>query len=203
MATDLTHLRFNAADHGRRITVEEAEFAEYEEGHKYEIIDGRITVSPIANFPEHILERWLRRKLESYSDEHLDVMNLVVNKSRVFVPEQPELTVPEPDLACYHDFPLDAPFNEVRWKDVSPLIVAEILVDSDSDKDMVRNVDLYFQVPSIVEYWILDGSNNPNAPTLIARRRWGSRWLVTEVPYGEIYATRTLPGFELLVDPRK
>jgi Uma2 family endonuclease len=119
------------------------------------------------------------------------------------VPARPDLTVPEPDVAAYRDFPLHLPLSEWSWEDVSPIVVCEVLVDSDPHKDLVRNVDLYFEVPSISEYWILDGSADPDRPTLIARRRWGSRWVVREVAYGETFTTRTLPGFELLIDPRQ
>jgi Uma2 family endonuclease len=149
------------------------------------------------------LERWLRRKLERFADDHPDVIGWVANKARVFVPGRPELTVPEPDLAVYRENLGELADGEHDWEDFRPLVIAEVLVASDPDKDLVRNVDLYFQVPSITEYWILDGRENADEPLLIARRRWGSRWVITEVPYGETYTTRTLPSFELLIDPRR
>jgi Uma2 family endonuclease len=111
--------------------------------------------------------------------------------------------VPEPDVAGYRDYPLKAPLRDINWEDVSPLLVAEVLVDSDPNKDLVRNVDLYFQVPSIAEYWVLDGRENPDEPTLIVRRRGRKRWVLSEIPYGEEYSPPTLPGFTLLIDPRK
>ena len=37
-----TLLKFGPADHGRRVTDEEAESARYAEGYKYEVIDGRL-----------------------------------------------------------------------------------------------------------------------------------------------------------------
>lgn len=196
-------LKFGPVDHGRPVSADELEDAEYDEGFKYEIIDGRIAVSPIANLPEQTLEGWLRRKLERYWDAHPDVLRWVTPKARVFIPDRPELTVPEPDVAAYGDFPADSPISQLRWEDISPLIVAEVLVEGEPETDLVRNVDLYFQVPSIMEYWVLDGRENPDEPLLIARRRWGKRWVLSETPYGETYTTRTLPGFELLIDPRR
>jgi len=196
-------LKFGPADHGRPVTEEELEGAEYEEGYKYEIIDGEFYVSPLPNLPENRLERWLRRKLEQYADEHPEICGWVTSKGRVFVPDRPELTVPEPDLAGYRENLDDLEDDDSNWREVSPFIVTEVLVDSDPEKDLVRNVELYLQVPSIKEYWILDGRDNARQPILIARRRYGSRWLIQEVPYGETYRTPTLPGFELLIDPRK
>jgi Uma2 family endonuclease len=111
--------------------------------------------------------------------------------------------VPEPDLAAYRDFPEDTPISQLSWERLSPLIVAEVLVDGDADKDTVRNVELYFHVPSIAEYWILDGRASVARPQLIVHRRWGRGWRIHTNQYGDTYTPRTLPGFELLIDPRR
>lgn len=198
-----TKLKFGPADHGRPVTADELGEAEYDEGHLFEVIDGRFYVSPKPGLPEGFLDDWLYDKLRDFVRACPEVANKVSDGARVFVPGRPELTVPEPDLAVYRNFPFDVPIRELNWEEVSPVVVAEVLVEGDAEKDLVRNVDLYFQVPSIAEYWILDGSENPDQPLFIARRRWGTRWLLTEVPYGESYTTRTLPGFELLIDPRR
>jgi Uma2 family endonuclease len=198
-----TRLKFGPSDHGRAVTEEESEIAEYAPGYNYEIIDGGLYVSPVPNLPENRLERWLRKKLDAYSEERPDVCGWVTPKGRVFVADRPGLTVPEPDIAAYRENLDLLEGNDANWRFVSPFIVAEVLVDSDPEKDLVRNVKLYWEVPEIREYWILDGSTDVREPMLIARRRHGSRWLIQEVPYGETYRTPTLPGFELLVDPRK
>jgi len=72
----------------------------------------------------------------------------------------------------------------------------------DPEKDLFRNVELYFEVPSIREYWVLDAREDPDHPTMLVHRRYGGRWRVLEVGFGETYTTRLLPGFELLIDPR-
>jgi Uma2 family endonuclease len=91
----------------------------------------------------------------------------------------------------------------MKWRDVSPVLVVEVLYASDPHKDLVRNVELYLQVPSIVEYWIVDARYDPDEPTLIANRRRGKKWIVTEYGYGETYETKLLPGFSLVIDPRQ
>jgi Uma2 family endonuclease len=198
-----TKLRFGPTDHGRPVTADELDDAEYADGFKYEIIDGRFYVVPVASFYEQSLERWLRRELERFSEANPDVIGWVAVKSRVFVPGRPDLTVPEPDIAVYRDDLDQLADGELNWADFHALVVVEVLVESDPDKDLVRNVDLYLQVPSIAEYWILDGRESTAEPVLIARRRYRNRWALTEVTYGETYTTRTLPGFELLIDPRR
>lgn len=195
--------KFGPADHGRPVSVAECEDAEYEPGFQYEIIDGRLYVSPLPNMPENFLETWLQGHLWEYTRSYPDRKARVSAKARVFVPGRPELTVPEPDLALYEPYPVEVPARDLKWEDFSPLVVAEILVDSDPHKDLVRNVELYLQVPGIAEYWVLDGRENPDEPLLISRRRYRGRWLMNEVLFGETYTTRTLPGFELVIDPRR
>ncbi len=196
--------RFGPADHGRQVGDEEARAARYKEGYKYEIIEGRLYVSPVPNLPESRLDEWLRRQLEAYETRRPDVINYVAGKARVFLPDREITTCPEPDVAVYHNFPIGKPIRNLRWEDLSPVLVAEVLVDSEPFKDLVRNVGLYIQVPSIREYWILDGSADPDEPTLIVYRRRGMRWhMKREYPFCSTYATPVLPGFSLLIDPHR
>jgi Uma2 family endonuclease len=198
-----TLLKLGPADHDRPLNWEEFTSATFEEGYHYELIRGRLYVSPLPNLPQGYLERWADRKLTAYSDQRPDVINYVHPKARIFVPGEPEMTVPEPDLAAYHDFPLDQDMNELRWEDVSPVLVVEVLSEGDPDKDLVRNVDLYLQVTSIREYWIVDGRVDVYQPTLLVYRRRGQRWQkVIEVGPGETYTPRLLPDFTLVIDPR-
>lgn len=191
--------------HGEPVPLDHLDHLDFETGYTYEIIDGRWYVAPSAGFPEQSLETWLRRKLERYAESHPDVVGYVTPKGRVFVPDRPELTVPEPDLTVYHDdlAELFASGQAENWDDFSPFLVVEVLVSGDEDKDLVRNVELYFEVPSVQEYWVLDGRDDPRRPTLLVRRRWGSRWVVRAIEFGETYTTRHLPDFELVIDPRR
>jgi Uma2 family endonuclease len=198
-----TALRIGPADHGRPLTFEEFAKADWAEGYQYELVDGKLYVAPLANQPENRVELWILFGLHHYASEHPDVINHVTPKARVFVPGRTGVTVPEPDVAAYRDYPLERPIADVRWQDVSPLLVVEVLGD-DPQKDLVRNVELYLQVPSIREYWVFDTRREgAGRPHLIAHRRWGSRWRVVEVAPGATYTTRLLPGFTLVVDPRR
>lgn len=195
-------LKLGPADHGRELELDEYEAADYEPGHKYEIIDGRLYVSPEANFAEHILEHWLRRKLERYADDNPDVLNHVAQKTRVFVHRRKKATVPEPDIAAYQGLDLSQDFRDIHWRDLGPVLVAEVLVEGDEHKDLERNVELYFDVPSVREYWVLDGRDDPNRPELIQHRRYGGRWVVRTHAAGATFTTKLLPGFALVLDPR-
>jgi len=198
-----TALKLGPKDHGRPLSYQEYLAGDYVEGYHYELIDGRLYVSPEANLSEYRVENWLRVRLEIYSYHNPDHINFVAAKARVFVPDRDDTTTPEPDIAAYRGFPNHLPFDEVKWEEVSPLLVVEILSAEDPNKDLVRNVELYRQIPSIKEYWILDNREDPNRPSMLVYRRSGRSWRQIEVAFGETYRTRLLPGFELVLDPHK
>jgi Uma2 family endonuclease len=199
-----TVLKIGLADHGRPVTYEDFRTADWEEGYQYEIIDGKLYVSPLPDPPQGLVEKWIYTKVDQYAQQHPEVINLVINKARVFVPNRPGVTNPEPDLAAYRNFPLDRDWEEIRWEEVSPLLVAEVMSPNDPDKDLVRNVELYLQVPTIREYWILDSRQGVSQLTMSVYRRRGQRWQrPVEVGFGDPYATRLLPGFHLILNPRR
>src|SRR5438552_1788514 len=130
-----TILKLGPRDHGKELPYDDFMAAKFVHGYKYEIIDGRLYVLPLPNPPENRVECWLLYRLAGYSDAHLDIINYVSPKARVFVPGRAGATVPEPDITAYRDYPLHLPFNEVRWQDLHPLVVAEIMAGEDTDKD--------------------------------------------------------------------
>jgi Uma2 family endonuclease len=197
-----TVLKIGPADHGRPMTLEEYLGGDYEEGYQYELIDGRLYVSPQANLPENWVQNWLRRKLQSYSDQRPEVINHVTGPGRVFIPGRHGITTPEPDVLAYRDFPLHVAIRDMRWQDVNPFAVGEVLSAEDPDKDLVRNVELYWLVPTIKLYWVLDARADADYPTLLAHQRHGKQWRVKEYGPADIYTTRLLPGFELILNTR-
>jgi Uma2 family endonuclease len=199
-----TKLKIGPDDHGKRFTVEKRQSADYVEGYRYEIIDGRLYVSPLPNLPPKRVETWLFVKLELYKMARPDVVNHVEPGARVFVPGESEETVPEPDVAAYHDFPLHLHSSQVPWEDVSPILVAEVMSSKeDAEKDLIRNPPLYRRVRSIREYWVLDPQLDSEQPSLTVFRRQGRRWeRLPDVPGGGTYATPLLPGFTLTLNTR-
>ncbi len=190
-----TALRFGPKDHGRAVTDEELELADYRLGYDYEVIFGRLYVSPAPN-PEHdIVEKHILRQLFAYQEANPDIVGYVTNRARVFVASEEKTTAPEPDLAVYVDGPDD------DWRAVGPFIVGEVLRGEDIDKDLFRNVKLYLRVPSIQEYWVFDIRENPRRPTLLVHRRTRSGWDIHEVAALDTYETPLLPGLKLVVSP--
>jgi Uma2 family endonuclease len=190
-------------DHGRPLSVEEFESARWQDGYKYELISGRLYVSPLPDLPHDQIVRWINRVLDDYARARPEIINYVTPQARVFVPRRRSGTQPEPDLAAFADFPLHLPIRSVQREDVSPLLVAEFVSEDDPDKDLVRNVEVYERVPSVREYWIIDPRADADRPDLRVYRRRGQRWQKPiDVPAGGTYTTRLLPGFTLTVDPR-
>jgi Uma2 family endonuclease len=190
-----TLLQIGPADHGRPVTVEEFEAAQDEEGYSSELIDGRLYVSPLPDLPHDQITRWVLRILNAYADEHPEILNYVIGQARVPVPGRARPSQAQPDVTVYHGFPSHLPIRSVKWRDISPVLVVEVVSEDNPEKDLVRNVEIYEQVPSIREYWILNPLEDPDHPPLkVYRRRGGSWQLPIDVPAGSIYTTRLLPG---------
>ncbi len=188
-------------DHGRPMTFEEFQTGDYQAGYRYELIDGRLYVSPAPGLPHECIVEWVGTELRVYARKHPEVINFVSSRPRVFVPARRRPTIPEPDLTAYHNFPLDRPLRDRRWQDVSPILVVEVPSPEDPGKDFDRNVELYFEVPSIKENWVIDALEDPDHPTLQVYRRHGGKWRLGQHAFGSVYTTRLLPGFFLTVDP--
>ncbi|MGL4554721.1 MAG: Uma2 family endonuclease, partial [Gemmataceae bacterium] len=137
-----TALKLGVADSGRRLTLEEYEAADYAPGHKYELIFGRLDVSPLPDVPQEYVENWIHRTLLAYRAARPDVINYVTPNARVFVEGHEEVSFPEPDVTAYHDYPHDR-FETVPWRELHPILVVEILDPDRPGKDLVRNPDVY------------------------------------------------------------
>jgi Uma2 family endonuclease len=198
-----TQLYLTPKDQGRALSLEEFEHASGLEGYHYELIDGKLEVSPLPNLPHEELRDWLRDLLKDYARRHPETINYVKAPARVFVPGRRATTAPEPDVAACHDFPLHLPRRQRHWRDFRPILVVEIISADTADKDLVRNRDLYLQVPSIREYWIIDPRTDADRPTLTVFRRRGQRWQnPIDIAAGDTYTTRLLPDFQLIMDVR-
>jgi Uma2 family endonuclease len=194
--------RLGPTDHGRELTYDQFLAGNYERGNKYELIDGRLYVSPAANYPHDWIEAHVSEALTLYKSLHPNVVQRISARSRVFVPGHRKTTCPEPDFAVYKTCP---PGRDVNWQDISPMIVVEIVSPDDPHKDYVRNVDLYQRVPSIREYWVFDRCGDSNGPTLTVYHRDSARqkWKVSDFGPEDVYSTKLLPGFKLPVCPPK
>jgi Uma2 family endonuclease len=192
--------KWGPRDHGRPLTLEAFRAGDYQEGYRYELIDGKLYVSPWPDVAEDWVTQWLFGELYEFKERHR-VLKHVTCGARVFVPGRPQVTVPAPDLAAYRRFPLHRRIRDIGWEDVSPALVVEVLDAGDLDKDLVRNLALYLEVPSIKEYWIFDAREDAYEPRMTVYRRRGRVWRrPIEVGPSGCYTTHLLPGFQLVVN---
>ncbi|MGL6096582.1 MAG: hypothetical protein ACRC7O_12400, partial [Fimbriiglobus sp.] len=69
--------KFGPADHGRFVSADDLDGAEYEPGYRYEIIDGRFCVAPAPNTAEDYLNTWLYNRLSGYALDRPEVIDYV------------------------------------------------------------------------------------------------------------------------------
>jgi Uma2 family endonuclease len=192
-------LRIGPRDHGRELTDDEFCAADFEEGYRYELIDGSLYVSPKPNFPHDVLVQFIGETLVLYKAQHREVVKRLSFNARVFVPGHTKTTSPEPDFAIYKDAP---PGRRGSWREISPVIVVEVISD-EPGKDYDRNPELYRQVPSILEYWLFDKVEDDDGPVLkvFHRTSGGQNWKIDDYGCEAIYSTAILPGLTLPVTP--
>ena len=193
----LTSVRFGPHDHGLLISDADLQHAEFRSGYNYEVISGRLYVSPAPDFEHDWIEKHVFGQVFLYSRLHPEVVAYVTDRARVFVPGSHKTTAPEPDLAVYSMLPTS------DWRDASPLVVGEVLRGEDVDKDLFRNVDLYLRVPSIQEYWVFDIRHDAKRPLLLVHRREADHWNVMEFGPEALYETPWLPGLKLTISPSR
>src|SRR5262245_29147194 len=121
-----TALMLGPADHGRPITREEFDGASYQGGYWYELIDGRLYVSPAPNPDHDLVLHCLLDQLSAYARRRSDVINHVTPNARIFLPGRPDETEPHPDMAAYCDFPRGRR-RGTTWRQFSPVLVAEVV----------------------------------------------------------------------------
>ncbi len=155
---------------GLRMSLDEFEQAQGEEGYRYELIEGVLEVSPTPNPPEKLISVAVRDVLrDARSSSGKPVFAKVVWETRVFVSvAQRRATVSEPDIAAYQTFP---PKRIESWREVMPALVIEIVAPGGVERDYVRNREIYQRAPEILEYWIIDPTEDWSRPTMTVHHR--------------------------------
>src|SRR3954468_15948440 len=85
-----TRLYLTHAHHGRVLSWDEFIGAEFEEGYRYEMIEGRVYVSPAANSHHEDFTKWLEDQLWAYAGNRPDILQSVRRAARIFLPDQLE-----------------------------------------------------------------------------------------------------------------
>lgn len=195
-----TLLKIGPADRGRAISYEEFVASDFMRGYQYELIEGKLQVTPAPDPSHDFSDLYLLSTLLAYSKKRPDIASHVTNQARVIVPKKNRSTNPEPDIAVYRTFD-----RKKSWAVNVPFIVAEVASHGNSSKDFVRNVALYRRVPSILEYWVYfeDDLAEDWALRVHRREKAGEQWTLLDFSASDTYKTPLLPGFKLPVTPSK
>jgi Uma2 family endonuclease len=180
------------ADNGRRMSLEEFDTAQAQEGRLYELSRGVIIVTDVPN-PRHGLTIFqLRQQLGVYAASHPGVVNVILSGSECKLLIADTESERHPDLAVYMT---ECPGEDSTvWAAWIPEIVIEVVSTDSGQRDYEEKADDYLRF-GVKEYWVIDKA----AGRIRVHLRRSGRWQIRDVTSGK-YTTKLLPGFELDVD---
>jgi len=188
-----TITKIGPADHGRRMSLEEFDEAEGQEGHLYELSRGIITVTDVPRKRHLLLVYASRQQLSAYEMRHPDLIQIIAsgNECKLLVDDLDSER--HPDVAVYLTPP---PEHEDRnfWRRWVPEIVIEVVSPNSRKRDYKEKPEEYLRF-GVKEYWIVDADKR----TMTVMRRSRGRWVESTVQPPAIYRTRLLPGLEFSI----
>jgi Uma2 family endonuclease len=181
-----TEIEFGPASSGILMTPEEFDGAEFEEGWRYELINGVLVVSPIPfeaeTDPNEELGHWLR----NYQESHPKGSNL--DKTL------PERTVRTGANRRRADRAIWAGLGRLPRRFETPSIIAEFV--SKGKRNRVRDYETKrdeFMAINVKEYWVIDRFDR----CMVVFTRHNGKTKHRVIREDQVYKTPLLPGFEL------
>jgi Uma2 family endonuclease len=173
---------------GTMMTHEEFDRAEFEDGWRYELINGVLIVSPIPSEkeadPNEELGYWLRR----YKEEH--------PKGKALDKTLQERIVKTGKNRRRADRVIWAGLGRLPRKDEAPTIIAEFVSKGKQNRqrDYETKRDEYLKI-RVQEYWIIDRFDR----CMVVFSRQGNQVKRRVIAENQVYKTPLLPGFEVVV----
>jgi Uma2 family endonuclease len=183
-------IKIGPSDHGRRMSLEEFEHAEGEEGHLYELSRGVVTVADVPK-PRHLLTvDAIRRQFMDPRKKHSRLIFAIAGGMECKLLIRDMESERHPDLAVYMTPPPDGRNDDDVWSTWIPAIVVEVVSRSSRQRDYQEKPEEYLRL-GIGEYWIVDADEG--LMKLLERSR--GEWREETVRPPALYKTRHLPGF--------
>lgn len=185
--------RVGPADHGRAMTLEEFDLAEGQEGYRYELSRGIITVSDIPDLEHQAQVAATTQQLVPYQLAHPGAVYRIVegNSAKILLADlQSER---RPDILLYTSRPRD---RENVWANWVPELVVEVVSPSSRDRDYEQKPQEYLDF-GVSEYWIVDYEKRE----MLVLRRSAGRWVRKVVKEQEVYEPKLLSGLRFALAP--
>ena len=192
MATVADRIRVSLADHGRRMTLEEFEEADFEEGYRYELAKGVLEVTLVPGEPHGLIVHMLYKLFTRYEDAHPGMIHRFGGASEFRLCLPAMVSGRNPDLAvALRNMPPDD--SGMR----PPSLAIEVVTDGDEarTRDYVTKREEYLAY-GLREYWIVDRFEKK--VTVLHRR--GDTWAEHVFVEGQTATGLVLPGFAVAVD---
>jgi Uma2 family endonuclease len=156
----------------------------------YELLNGRIVMTPPAGWPHGRIEMKIGRKLDEHASRRK--LGIVLGSSAGF--DLPSGDTVEPDVSFISAERLagGAPPERGKFLRVVPNLVVEILSESTAKRDRTEKKRIY-ERNGVDEYWILDADRRELTSFHLERGRYGAgKTLVS----GRV-RSKLLPGLAL------
>jgi Uma2 family endonuclease len=187
-------IKIGPADHGRRMSLADFEYAEVQEGRLYELGRGVIIVSDVPN-PRHFVQlNAIRRQFSAYDVAHPGRIHGIAGGAECKILLAALESERHPDLAVYKTPPPSG--GEDAWASWIPEIVIEIISPGSEERDYVEKREEYLLF-GVREYWIV----NAERQEILVLRRSAGRWIERILHASDTYRALILPKFEFVCAP--
>jgi len=184
-----TMVMLSAADQGRLMSLAEFDQAFAQEGLRFELGRGVVTVIDVPGRKHLAQVNALRRQIHAYDATHSGVIHTIAGSSECKVLVAGFESERHPDVAIYKAPP---PRQENFWATWIPEIVVEVVSPGGEQRDYVEKRDEYLEF-GITEYWIFDAARRE----MRVLTRSAGRWTEQVVKPSETHASPLLPGCEI------
>jgi Uma2 family endonuclease len=188
-----TAIRIGPADNGRRMSLEDFDLAEVQEGHLYELSRGTVTESDVPNRIHFLIVAAIRDLLQAYKALLPGRIHFLASGNECKLLISDIESERHPDLSLYLTSAPEID-DETLWTVWLPEIVIEVVSASSRQRDYDEKPAEYLR-SGVKEYWIVD----PDKQVMIVMRRSRGRWVETIVTPSDVYRSRLLPGFEFSI----
>lgn len=189
-----TTIRIGPADHGQKMTLDEFEPIEVQEGYRYELGRGVIVVSEVPN-PKHMLIlNAIRDQFVVFKVAHPGLIHALASGGECKILVDDFQSERHPDLALYMTpLPTD---DRTAWNIWVPELVVEVVSPGSEDRDYREKREEYLAF-GVKEYWVVD----PAKRSMLVLRRVRGRWSEQRFGPSDACETPLLPGFRFECGP--